>query len=63
MANEVDLGKDGGVRSHVTLYSFAEGVAAYPTIVSGRDEKDAPLGWGAMSGLTADPEKPGILYG
>ena len=63
VANEVDLGEDGGVRSHVTLYSYAEGVAAYPTIVSGRDEKDAPLGWGAMSGLTADPEKPGILYG
>ncbi len=61
VANEVDLGKDGGVRSHVTLYQYAEGTAQYPTILS--DDKDgAPIGWGALSGLTADPEKPGLLY-
>ena len=60
-ANEVDLGKDGGVRSHVTIYQFAEGAMQYPTIMS--DDKDgAPIGWGALSGLTADATKPGILY-
>ena len=62
VANEADLIEDGGVRSHVTLYSYAEGEPAYPMLVSAMDG-DRPIGWGAMSGLTADPEKPGILYG
>ena len=62
MSNEVDLIEDGGVRSHVTLYSLAEGTAAYPTIMSGLDDKNMPIAWGALSGLTADPEKPGMLY-
>ncbi len=62
-ANEVDLVEDGGVRSHVTLYELAEGTPNYPTIESSRDETDLPIGWGALSGLTADAEKPGILYG
>ncbi len=61
VANEVDLGEDGGVRSHVTLYQYGEGVAQYPTVIS-NDVDGAPLGWGALSGLTADAEKPGILY-
>ncbi|MAS05621.1 MAG: alkaline phosphatase [Ahrensia sp.] len=61
VANEADLIEDGGVRSHVTLYSYAEGEAAYPMLVSGMDG-DRPIGWGAMSGLTADPEQPGVLY-
>jgi len=61
VANEVDLVEDGGLRSHVTLYSYGAGPAAYPMIVSGMDG-DRPLGWGALSGLAADPEKPGILY-
>lgn len=62
VANEVDLIADGGVRSHVTLYNLAEGTPAYPTIESGKDDKGAPIGWGALSGLTADPAKAGILY-
>jgi alkaline phosphatase len=61
VANEVDLVEDGGVRSHVTIYEYAEGSAQYPTIVSANDG-DAPIGWGALSGLTADAEKPGLLY-
>ena len=61
VANEVDLIEDGGVRSHVTLYELAEGEQAYPTLVSAMDG-ERPLGWGAMSGLVADAEKPGILY-
>ncbi|MGL4405186.1 MAG: esterase-like activity of phytase family protein, partial [Notoacmeibacter sp.] len=61
VANEVDLGEDGGVRSHVTLYQLADGASQYPTIVS-NDVDGAPLGWGALSGLTGDAEKPAILY-
>lgn len=61
VANEVDLIEDGGVRSHVTLYSYAEGEAQYPTLLSGM-KNGRPIGWGALSGLAADPEQAGILY-
>ena len=60
-ANEVDLGEDGGPRSHVMLYELAEGTPAYPMIRS--DIVDgAPIGWGALSGLVGDAEKAGQLY-
>lgn len=62
VANEVDLVEDGGVRSHVTIYDLSDRAAAYPSIISVNDEKGLPLGWGALSGLTADPAKPGTLY-
>lgn len=62
IANEADLIEDGGVRSHVTIYQRSEGEAQYPMIVSGMDG-DRPIGFGALSGLAADPEQPGILYG
>ena len=62
VANEVDLGADGGVRSHVTLYRYGASKAAYPMIVSDLDENGRPIGWGALSGLAADPVEPGILY-
>lgn len=61
VANEVDLVEDGGVRSHVTLYELAEGTAAYPSIVSVKDGNGQPIGWGALSGLAADPAAPGML--
>ncbi|SIP96427.1 Uncharacterized conserved protein [Rhizobium sp. RU20A] len=54
-ANELDLGEDGGARSHVMIYERAEGTANYPQIVS--VEKDgAPIPFGALSGLAALPE-------
>jgi DNA-binding beta-propeller fold protein YncE len=60
-ANEVDLGKDGGPRSHVMIYAFAEGEKVYPQIVAA--EKDGnPVGFAALSGLTAVPEAPGQLF-
>lgn len=62
VANEVDLVEDGGVRSHVTLYERAAETASYPSIVSIRDGDGLPIGWGALSGLAADPAKPGMLY-
>ncbi|MGO8126747.1 alkaline phosphatase, partial [Rhizobium ruizarguesonis] len=33
-ANELELGKDGGARSHVMIYERSEGEKAYPQIVS-----------------------------
>jgi alkaline phosphatase len=61
-ANEVDLGKDGLARSHVMIYELAEGTPAYPMIASGLQDDGMPLGWGALSGLAADPTEAGKLY-
>lgn len=59
-ANEADLIEDGGVRSHVMLYELQQADPAYPSITSaGMDEL---TGWGALSGLAADPETPGRLF-
>jgi Esterase-like activity of phytase len=59
-ANEVDLRADGLAPAHVMIYQRAEGTPAYPMITSAGSE---PLiGWGAMSGLAADPATPGTLY-
>ena len=62
VSNEVDLIADEGVRSHVSLYSYGEGEASYPMLMSSLDDEGRPLGWGALSGLVADPEQPGLLY-
>jgi len=61
VANEVDLIEDGGVRSYVTLYELGASRADYPMLVSSMVD-GKPIGWGALSGLAADTEKPGILY-
>ncbi|MGN6538694.1 MAG: esterase-like activity of phytase family protein [Mesorhizobium sp.] len=61
-ANETDLGEDGLARSHVMIYERTEAPAAYPMIVSANDDAGLPIGWGALSGLFADPDKPGTLY-
>ncbi|WP_420407120.1 esterase-like activity of phytase family protein [Hoeflea sp.] len=59
-ANEADLIEDGGVRSHVMVYERQEAPAAYPQITSaGAGEL---IGWGALSGLAADPDNNGTLY-
>lgn len=59
-ANETDLGEDGAARAHVMIYERSEAPAKYPMLTSkGTDDL---IGWGALSGLAADPEKPGILY-
>ncbi|NDV87206.1 alkaline phosphatase [Aurantimonas aggregata] len=60
-SNEADLVEDGGARSHVMIFERAEGEQAYPTIVSD-DQDGAPVGWGALSGLAADPEDASRLY-
>lgn len=62
VANEVDLIEDGGVRAHVMLFELADGEPAYPTLMSGTDDDGRPIGWGALSGLAADPEAAGTLY-
>lgn len=60
-ANETDLREDGGVGGHVMIYEVQDAEPAYPTIVSA-DGEEMPLGWGALSGLAADPDTPAALY-
>ncbi|OJG00209.1 esterase-like activity of phytase family protein [Pararhizobium antarcticum] len=60
-ANEVDLVEDGGARSHVMIYERAEGEVAYPQIVSAQTD-GIPLGFGALSGLSAIKDQPGMLH-
>jgi len=59
-ANEVDLREDGLAPAHVMVYQRAEGTAAYPMITS--EGSDPLIGWGALSGLAADPAAAGTLY-
>lgn len=61
-ANEKDLIDDKGPRAHVMIYSLEDKVAQYPQLVSDTTADGMPIGWGALSGLTADPKMPGILY-
>jgi hypothetical protein len=62
VSNEKDLIEDGGVRSHVTLYQYGADASQYPMLTSIPDENGRPIGWGALSGLVADSENPGMLY-
>ena len=59
-ANEVDFVEDGGARSHVMIFELSEAPATYPMITSAGTE--SLLGWGALSGLAADPAEAGKLY-
>lgn len=61
-ANETDLVEDGGARSHVMIFERTEGQPAYPMIRSDNDANGLPIGWGALSGLAADPQTQGRLY-
>ncbi|MFQ6549818.1 esterase-like activity of phytase family protein [Aestuariibius sp. 2305UL40-4] len=61
VANEVDLGPDGGVRSHVMIFEYGQGTPAYPMLTSeGLEENGAPVGWGAISGMAAGND--GTIY-
>ncbi|MCV3238815.1 esterase-like activity of phytase family protein [Mesorhizobium sp. ZC-5] len=52
-ANETDLVEDGLARSHVMIFERAEGPASYPMINAALTDNGTPLGWGALSALTA----------
>ena len=59
VSSEVDE-PDNAVRSAVTLYRMG-GQESQPSIVSA-DQGDAPIGWGALGALTADPKDATRLY-
>lgn len=60
-ANETDLGPDGGVRAHVMLYAYEDAEPNYPQILSDVS-RDELIGFGALSGLAADPSDASKLY-
>ncbi len=63
VANEADSAEDG-FRATINLYRRGATAPAYPTIVSADDPATgAPIGWGALSGLVADPAAVDTLYG
>lgn len=59
ISSEVDEAKNA-VRSGVTLYRLSKG-DSQPSIISA-GEGGKPIGWGALSGLAADPRNPKRLY-
>lgn len=59
-ANEVDLRADGLAPAHVMIYSLGDGPTAYPMLTS--EGTDPLIGWGALSGLAADPVNAGTLF-
>lgn len=61
-ANEVDLRRRGGAGAHLTIYQRGPAPRAYPQLMSEETQDGALLGWGALSGLTADLERPGVFY-
>ncbi|PYC65791.1 alkaline phosphatase [Micromonospora arborensis] len=50
------------VRASVSLFQLGKGTPAFPSIVSGTDRADTPIGWGALGALSAAPGKRDQLY-
>lgn len=60
VASEVDEA-DNGLRGTISLYAYTDAPASYPHIRSVSDGVSM-IGWGALSGLAANPSDPTILY-
>lgn len=62
IASEADSAEDN-VRASVSLYARDAAAPFAPAIVSDTDPATgAPIGWGALSGLAADPAQDGKLF-
>ncbi len=61
VASEED-NRDDKLRSAVNIYSYGYGPATYPTIASADRTDGTPIPWSAMSGLSADPTDPNMVY-
>jgi hypothetical protein len=63
VGSEVDSEEDG-LRGTIGVYARTADQPSYPTIASDTDPATgAQIGWGALSGLAADPNDPNRLYG
>jgi hypothetical protein len=60
VASEAD-NPENGLRSNISIFRFGPDPVRYPTIQSA-DAGNAPIAWGALSGLAADRTTSGRLY-
>ncbi|WP_320773170.1 esterase-like activity of phytase family protein [Streptomyces sp. CRN 30] len=61
VSSEVD-DAEAGVRASVSLFRLGKGTDAAPSLVSADDSSGAPIGWGALSGLSAVPGRDDEVY-
>ncbi|SMF08748.1 Uncharacterized conserved protein [Alteromonadaceae bacterium Bs31] len=61
VASEVDSREDK-LRSVVNIYQYSSRPASFPSLQSAERLAGAPIPWGAMSGLSADPMNDSVLY-
>ncbi len=61
ISNEKDSAEDK-LRSTIAIYQQGGEGPVLPQIVSADGPDGAPIGWGALSGLAANPSDPSILY-
>ncbi len=50
------------MRAGLNIYSYEADAASYPTVESADRADGTPIAWGAMSGLSSDPDDDTILY-
>ncbi len=50
------------LRAGLNIYSYDASEASYPTLKSSDREDGTPIPWGAMSGLSSDPDNDTLLY-
>jgi hypothetical protein len=60
-ASEED-NRDDKFRGGLNIYQYSEGAPTYPTLQSVDRANGTPIPWSAMSGLSADPNNPNLLY-
>lgn len=53
---------DGAARAGVMIYQRSASVPSYPTLVSADTPAGPPIGWGAISGTSADIRQAGRLW-
>jgi len=60
VSSETDV-PDSTLRSAITVFGLGRGAPEFPQLVSG-DRAGQPIGWGALSALAAEPDRPGRLW-
>jgi hypothetical protein len=61
VAGEED-NRDDKIRSALSIYKLQDGNPSYPEIISVRHKNNVPIGWGALSGLTVNPQDKNTAY-
>lgn len=61
VSSEVD-DADALVRATVGVYQLGDNTPAFPALISAQESGQAPIGWGAISGLSPAPGEATTLY-